>query len=391
MNTEKKIVSVLALAITGCFFITSCNNEDLTEKAPPQPAEVIGIYNNPNTRTVSNNTLTSFSLYVFDEYYGEGGGIQANNILWTLNNNKWSGSKAYYMSTWAAMNGYGISPNTDDVTNPVFDNSEQSFTYTDPTEKGVLLKIASKLYFTKEETNNSLILTFNDALYTIRFQAISGFQNVKVEVKEITIHNVPNQARFTFNQVIESTGNWTLTTANQYVSASQTLPSAVTVIGTKYADISNEPFVLFPIQPDEWDYWGDESLDDAKARNCCYIEVKMRITEDDPDVPGKKYYLWGYADDDPNHQDEIFESAFYPYEQENCTAQWKMRYNGYYYLFLDDNGVNKDGYKIKPHPEEGGSSNFSVSAQIDFRTLMNQQNSTADPWEVETEGKTVDL
>lgn len=396
MKTNRQITSILAGALlltTGV--LSSCgSDEEMVNKAsPPSPAYVEGIYNGPVTRANSNQTLTSFSLYCFDEWNEYTGEMLADNILWTLDPDTkvWSGNRAFYMSDWAAMYGYGVSPDIEVATDPVFTMPDQSFTYTDPAEKGVFLKVASKFYFTKAETNNRLMLTFNDALYSLRFQAYSGFENVSVEVKGITIHNIPNQARFTFSTATESVGTWALTDGNQYVSCVKELDNAVPVTAIDFADIQDEPFVLFPLQPDEWDYYGlygePETFAQAKARNCCYIEVKMRITEE---KDGKTYYLWGYADDDPQGR-EPFESAFYPYMQWNCTAEWRMRYNGYYYLFLDDNCVDKDGNKMVPHPEEGGSTQFSVSSQIDFRTWLQSHGGTTDQWGDDDEQGTVNV
>ena len=362
----------------------------MSNKSSPssEPAIVEGVYNGM-TRSISNETLNSFSLYCFDEWNEETGEMIANNILYTLDpiTKVWSGNRAFYMSDWDAMYGYGVSPSINDMTDVVFSQPNQAFTYTNPTSKGVLVKIASKHLFTKEATKNRLMLTFNDALYTLRVQALSGFQNVTVEINEITLHNVPNEARFTFNKNVESNGSWALTANNQYINSTQTLPSASVMSTTDFVDITTEQYVLFPLKPKEWDFWGGETLAQAESRKCCYIEVKMRIIEE---KDGQTFYLWGYADNDAQGR-EPFESAFYPYEQYNCSAEWKMRYNGYYYLFLDDNGVDKDGNKITPHPEEAGgvngSTEFSVSSQIDFRTFLQQHGGTADPWTDDDQGK----
>jgi hypothetical protein len=381
------------LLMTG--FLSSCSSgEEISNKSSTssEPAIVEGVYNGL-TRAVTNDKLTSFSLYCYDEWNEYTDEMLADNILWSLNPSTkvWSGNKVFYMSDDFTMLGYGVSPSTDDMTNVVFNYAEQGFTYTDPTSKGVLVKIGSKRNFTKESTNNRLMLTFNDALYTLRFQAYSGFQNVKsVEIKEITIHNIPNQARFTFHPKSNSWGSWALTPTNQWVSSTQTLASPAFINTTDFTDIQNEPFVLFPIAAVEWDYYGmygdPETFAQAKANNHCYIEVKMRIIEEDDD--GNLFYLWGYADGDSRGP---FESAFYPYQQYNCTADWNMTYNGYYYLFLDDNAVDKDGNQIKPHPEaigqQNGSSEFTVSQQIDFRTLKQQHGGTADQWTNDDQGK----
>lgn len=375
-NIINRIILADALLLMTVI-LSSCNSgEEMSNKSSPAvPAIVEAVYSG-TTRGISNQTLNSFSLYCFDEWNEETGEMIAKNILYTLNptTKVWSGSRAFYMSDWDAMYGYGVSPSTSDMTDVVFKQAEQGFTYTDPTSKGALVKIGSKILFTKEGTKNRLILTFNDALYTLRVQALSGFQNVRVEVKEITLHNIPNQARFTFNKKVESAGSWALTANNQYVNSTQTLPSAAVMSTTEFVDITTEQYVLFPLKPKEWDFWGDETLASAQARNCCYIEVKMRIIEE---KDGQTYYLWGYADGDSRG---AFESAFYPYEQYNCSAEWKMRYNGYYYLFLDDNCVDKNGNKLTPHPEEGGSNEFTVSSQIDFRTWIQNHGGTADEW-----------
>lgn len=395
MLMNKPFVIILA----GTLFLTtgvlsSCSSDEAEGNSPHPPAYVEGIYNNSAiTRSNSNQTLTSFSMYCFDEWNEYTGEMLADNIVYTLDagTGAWSGNQPYYMSDWAAMYGYGISPDVSDMTDVVMTQPEQSFTYTDPAEKGVLIKVASKFYFTKEGTHNRLMLTFNDALYTLRFQAFSGFEGVEVEVKGVTIHNIPNKAHFTFSNTVESWGDWAETADNQYVSKGQELSSAVPVSAIDFADIQDDPFVLFPIQPTEWDYYGlngsPETFAAAKDRNCCYIEVKMRIKQE---KDGKTYYLWGYADDDPQGR-EPFESAFYPYMQWNCTAEWRMTYNGYYYLFLDDNGVDKDGNKITPHPEEGGSTQFSVSSQIEFRTLIQQHGGTTEPWTEDTNQNNVNI
>ena len=398
MKTNKIYTIILAgtLLLTMAVLSSCSSGEEMSNKSSPssEPAIVEGVYNGL-TRSVSNQTLNSFSLYCFDEWNEETGEMIANNILYTLNPSTkiWSGSRAFYMSDWDAMYGYGVSPSTSDMTDVVFTQPNQAFTYTDPTSKGVLVKIGSKHYFTKEGTKNRLMLTFNDALYTLRVQALSGFLNVKsVEIKEVILHNVPNQARFTFNKNVESTGSWALTANNQYINATQTLPTAAEMSQTEFVDITTEPYVLFPLQPKEWDFWGDETMASAEARKCCYIEVKMRIIEEDTD--GNIFYLWGYADNDAQGR-EPFESAFYPYEQFNCSAEWKMRYNGYYYLFLDDSAVDKNGNKLTPHPEEvngqNGSSEFSVSSQIDFRTFMQNHGGTADEWTDDDEQGKVEI
>ena len=389
MKTNRLYPIILAGALLLTIgVLSSCSSgEEMSNKSSPvEPAIVEGVYNGA-TRAVTNDKLNSFSLYCFDEWNEYTEELLADNILWTLNPSTkvWSGNSVFYMSDDLEMFGYGISPSVDDMTNVVFNYAEQAFTYTDPTSKGVLVKIGSKRNFTMESTNNRLILNFNDALYTLFFQAYSGFQNVTVEVKEITLHNIPNQARFTFHPKSNSWGSWALTANNQWVSSTQTLATPANITTTDFTDIQNEPFVLFPIEAVEWDYYGmngpEESFEEAKANNHCYIEVKMRIIEEDAD--GNIFYLWGYADNDAQGR-EPFESAFYPYQQYNCTADWEMTYNGYYYLFLDDNGVDKNGNKITPHPEEvngkNGSSEFTVSSQIDFRTFMQSHGGTADEW-----------
>ena len=121
-------------------------------------------------------------------------------------------------------------------------------------------------------------------------------------------------------------------------------------------------------------YGEPESFADAKARNCCIIEVKCQITQE---KDGKTYYLWGYESGDKE-----YESIFYPYQQWNCTAEWMMTLNGYYYLFMDNNGCDENGVSpIVPHPESGGDTSFKISSQIEFRTKVDElTGGTADAW-----------
>ena len=62
------------IILAGTLFLTtgvlsSCSSDQVEGNSPHPPAYVEGIYNNSAiTRSNSNQTLTSFSMYCFDEW-----------------------------------------------------------------------------------------------------------------------------------------------------------------------------------------------------------------------------------------------------------------------------------------------------------------------------------
>lgn len=390
MKRNKNLLTALshsALPLACVLIVAACARDENVSQTASQgriPAEVEALDGNA-TRAIASE-LSSFTLYCMDEWWEYTQQMYADGLLYDKDpvTKKWNSNEPFYMSDWSSMYAYGVSPKNVELTDKVFTYPDQSFTYTNPSGSAeqTYLKGASKLGFTMEETNNKLSMTFNDLMFTLFFQGFSGFEDVELKVKSVTIHNLPNQARFTFNKNVESRGSWGETSSSEKVFYGQELATAASINATDFTDLQNEPFILFPIEPTPWDR-NSETFQEAKANKHCYIEVKMQITQIKDNV---KYYLWGYESGENE-----YESAFYPYEQMYCTSSWEGSYNGYYYLFLDDNCVDKDGTKIKPHPALGGSTEFTVSSQIEFRTLIQSHGGTVEQWGDDTEQGTITI
>ena len=101
MKMNRRFMTLLGRVLplmTGFVLLSSCgvdNEELLGQEQSSQPASVVGIYNGPATRAITNDKLTSFSLYCFDEWNQWTDDMLADNILWTLNNNVWSGNSVF--------------------------------------------------------------------------------------------------------------------------------------------------------------------------------------------------------------------------------------------------------------------------------------------------------
>ncbi|MBQ8713503.1 MAG: hypothetical protein IJ551_11895 [Prevotella sp.] len=381
-------MSQLALAAVVFGALQACMGDGETiQEYNAHPPAIVEAVENPRLTRAQGVSLSSFSLYCVDEWWEYTGQMYADNIVYTKGATSWSSSEPFYMSDWSAMYAYAVSPNTDLFPEKMFTLPEQSFTYTNPSgsDEQTYLKVASSFNFTIESTSNRLSLTFNDVMFSLFFQGFSGFENADIKVKSITIHNLPGKAKFTFSKDVESWGAWQETADNVPVYYGQELAEATPVTTYDFADLQNEPFVLFPIEPTPWDR-NSETFQQAKDNGHCYIEVKCQMTQE---KDGKTYYLWGY--EDPTNPKQ-YESIFYPYEQMYCTSTWEPSYNGYYYLFIDDSGCDEKGTSpIKPHPETGGDTEFKVSSQVEFMTKVKEHGGTADEWTPASDNNTVEI
>ena len=359
----------------------------------PAYVEGIDLSSGSTTRAIGQD-LKTFSMYSMTMINRITGAMLSNGIYYKKEGTSWASNLPYYMDERMAMKAFGISPKVDFVKEPVYKWLEQHFIYENPQEEQVMLKIASKLNYTKAESKNQLLLNFNDALYTLRFQALNSLtiENCHVYIKGVTIHNLPNKAMFTYDDTKESTGTWTLTDDNEYVDYSQELESPVELSKT-LQDINDSAFVLLPFVPDLW-VPTKETMEQADDAHHLYIEVKAQITQDIDNGDGttRTVYLWGSRDGSGKYPQ--YESIFYQYMHLLNTTQknWKMAYNGYYRLTVNKNGYDKNGVLFTPHPDdEDGATAFTSSDPIDFTVVEDAEGNNVDPWSGDTDNSSVSI
>ena len=394
----QKLSICLALAFGAIPGIMSCST-DVDESGSPNmsgPAYVEGIdMTKDNTTRAIGQELKTFSMYSMTMMNRVNGAMLSDGILYTKGSSSWSSNAPYYMDERLAMKAFGLSPEVTYVGDPVFKWTEQNFTFTNPTENQVMLKAASKLNYKKAEMNNQLQMKFNDILYTLRFQAMNSIsiENSKVYVKGVTIHNLPNKAKFSFDASAESKGSWELTDDCEYVNFSQELESPVE-LNKKLQDVMDSAFVLLPFVPELWDP-ATETLEEADANHHLYIEVKAQITQEVDKGNGttKTIYLWG-AKDENNPKYPQYESIFYQYKHLMNTTQknWNQAYNGYYRLLVSKTGYDKNSVLFQPHPDdEDGASEFTSSDPIDFTVIEDAEGNNVDPWSADADNSTVEI
>ena len=320
------IIGVSALLMNLTF--ASCSTEELGSVTDPMNGpptiEAIdaGSQNVKNVTRALNSKLEQFSLYVVDEYYDEEGAI-ADNILQSNKTGSWKSAETYYFMD-DPQNAYGIAPTADlEGMSAVVNYDTQNFTYTVPTTEQSMVKIASRLDFTKQSISNNLKMTFRDALFSLEVQAVNEIKDVKIFVKSVTFHNVIPTGTFTFDKKKESRGKWSVNVNNRSICVDyeQVLGTAKELSRTNYLPIVDSTFTLMPqdLYDNLWyPYdceWAEEdmveSFADAKTNKHMYIEVKCQIIQE---KDGETLYLWGYAPDNDEGKDP-FESVFFPYDE----------------------------------------------------------------------------
>lgn len=364
---------------------------DLLNGPPTIEAIDAGSQNMKNVTRALNSKLEQFSLYVVDEWYDEEGAI-ADKILQSNKTGSWKSAKTYYFMD-DPQNAYGIAPTADLIGMSAVDINydTQKFTYTVPTTEQSMVKIASRLDFTKKSISNNLKMTFRDALFSLQVQAVNEIKDVRIFVKSIKFHNVIPTGTFTFDKKKESRGKWSVNVDDRgiCVDYEQVLGTAKELSRTNYRPVTDSTFTLMPqaLYDNLWyPYdceWAEddmkESLADAMANKHMYIEVKCQILQE---KDGETLYLWGYPTEEADETHPEYESVFFPYDEEACLSDWNMGINSVYYLEFNTltGGYDERGQHITPHPTGGkGASAFENAEPVPFR-VGSDDDGNVDPW-----------
>ena len=250
--------------------------------------------------TNSNLTSTDFDVFAFtadgtafmgkvDTEYGHDG----VNIVYK--DNKWDYKNANDLRYWPseALDFYAFNPGTVSDDMSAFyrweaSGTSQKISYTCIDEYGagthanydVMYAIAKGQ--TKATNNGVVKFKFKHILSQVVFKAKTQYANMRVDIRDIKIHNIRFSGVFTLPAAADGTGSWS--------SPDLTFPHAFTVVkdksitvegNTTATDIStSSPMLNIPQELTAWTVSGasktKKGADDAKQ---CYLEISCKIRQ----------------------------------------------------------------------------------------------------------------
>ena len=252
----------------------------------------------PTTNTNLKNT--DFDVFAFtadgtafmgkvDTEYGHDG----VNIVYK--DNKWDYKNANDLRYWPseALDFYAFNPGTVSEDMLAFyrweaSGTSQKISYTCIDEYGagthanydVMYAIAKGQ--TKDSNNGKVKFKFKHILSQVVFKAKTQYANMRVDIRDIKIHNIRFSGVFTLPAAADGTGSWS--------SPDLTFPHAFTVVkdksitvegNTTATDIStSSPMLNIPQELTAWTVSGasktKKGADDAKQ---CYLEISCKIQQ----------------------------------------------------------------------------------------------------------------
>ena len=252
----------------------------------------------PTTNTNLKNT--DFDVFAFtadgtafmgkvDTEYGHDG----VNIVYK--DNKWDYKNANDLRYWPseALDFYAFNPGTVSEDMLAFyrweaSGTSQKISYTCIDEYGagthanydVMYAIAKDQ--TKDSNNGKVKFKFKHILSQVVFKAKTQYANMRVDIRDIKIHNIRFSGVFTLPAAADGTGSWS--------SPDLTFPHAFTVVkdksitvegNTTATDIStSSPMLNIPQELTAWTVSGasktKKGADDAKQ---CYLEISCKIRQ----------------------------------------------------------------------------------------------------------------
>ncbi|MRZ85909.1 fimbrillin family protein [Odoribacter splanchnicus] len=297
--------TVMLWAIFGALLM-GCSDEEIAN-VETSSRNAIGfnvLSNAAETRatptTPSNLTSTDFDVFAFtadgtafmgkvDTEYGHDG----VNIVYK--DNKWDYKNANDLRYWPseALDFYAFNPGTVSDDMSAFyrweaSGTSQKISYTCIDEYGagthanydVMYAIAKGQ--TKATNNGVVKFKFKHILSQVVFKAKTQYANMRVDIRDIKIHNIRFSGVFTLPAAADGTGSWS--------SPDLTFPHAFTVVkdksitvegNTTATDIStSSPMLNIPQELTAWTVSGasktKKGADDAKQ---CYLEISCKIRQ----------------------------------------------------------------------------------------------------------------
>ena len=297
--------TVMLWAIFGALLM-GCSDEEIAN-VETSSRNAIGfnvLSNAAETRatptTPSNLTSTDFDVFAFtadgtafmgkaDTEYGHDG----VNIVYK--DNKWDYKNANDLRYWPseALDFYAFNPGTVSEDMSAFyrweaSGTSQKISYTCIDEYGagthanydVMYAIAKDQ--TKATNNGVVKFKFKHILSQVVFKAKTQYANMRVDIRDIKIHNIRFSGVFTLPAAADGTGSWS--------SPDLTFPHAFTVVkdksitvegNTTATDIStSSPMLNIPQELTAWTVSGasktKKGADDAKQ---CYLEISCKIRQ----------------------------------------------------------------------------------------------------------------
>ena len=297
--------TVMLWAIFGALLM-GCSDEEIAN-VETSSRNAIGfnvLSNAAETRatptTPSNLTSTDFDVFAFtadgtafmgkaDTEFGHDG----VNIVYK--DNKWDYKNANDLRYWPseALDFYAFNPGTVSEDMLAFyrweaSGTSQKISYTCIDEYGagthanydVMYAIAKDQ--TKDSNNGKVKFKFKHILSQVVFKAKTQYANMRVDIRDIKIHNIRFSGVFTLPAAADGTGSWS--------SPDLTFPHAFTVVkdksitvegNTTATDIStSSPMLNIPQELTAWTVSGasktKKGADDAKQ---CYLEISCKIQQ----------------------------------------------------------------------------------------------------------------
>ena len=297
--------TVMLWAIFGALLM-GCSDEEIAN-VETSSRNAIGfnvLSNAAETRatptTPSNLTSTDFDVFAFtadgtafmgkvDTEYGHDG----VNIVYK--DNKWDYKNANDLRYWPseALDFYAFNLGTVSEDMSAFyrweaSGTSQKISYTCIDEYGagthanydVMYAIAKGQ--TKATNNGVVKFKFKHILSQVVFKAKTQYANMRVDIRDIKIHNIRFSGVFTLPAAADGTGSWS--------SPDLTFPHAFTVVkdksitvegNTTATDIStSSPMLNIPQELTAWTVSGasktKKGADDAKQ---CYLEISCKIQQ----------------------------------------------------------------------------------------------------------------
>ena len=297
--------TVMLWAIFGALLM-GCSDEEIAN-VETSSRNAIGfnvLSNAAETRatptTPSNLTSTDFDVFAFtadgtafmgkvDTEYGHDG----VNIVYK--DNKWDYKNANDLRYWPseALDFYAFNPGTVSQDMSAFyrweaSGTSQKISYTCIDEYGagthanydVMYAIAKGQ--TKATNNGVVKFKFKHILSQVVFKAKTQYANMRVDIRDIKIHNIRFSGVFTLPAAADGTGSWS--------SPDLTFPHAFTVVkdksitvegNTTATDIStSSPMLNIPQELTAWTVSApNKSKLEADNAKQCYLEITCKIRQ----------------------------------------------------------------------------------------------------------------